>query len=321
MGGEIAESTQEGEEVACTLVKEAVLRQILQHTLTLHTKDGDDQVLLLAEEQLETLQALLDEGELREDKPPLPRSQIPNASNQAEEHSKVGEEAAGTGLGNNDTVAAHRTANQEDPPGALGEDDARHVVHFIRHHGPGEGLRIASSVLCATIGVIETEGGRTAETFLIRTIAGEIHNIARHILYRSQLEEEGEQLQRGTKRLSAAEIIQWEHHIEDEEQEEEEATATLMEAGEEPRPEDDTRSSTPNSHRRRRLLAAHHQDFIGEDGERSDDEQCLMAIRRYTSSSSSQDEPLPANDPPNMPPGEDVALPVSEGMEAHPGKK
>ena len=31
MGGEIAESTQEGEEVACGLVKEAVLRQILQH--------------------------------------------------------------------------------------------------------------------------------------------------------------------------------------------------------------------------------------------------------------------------------------------------
>ena len=91
MGGEIAESTQEGEEVACTLVKEAVLRQILQHTLTLHIKDGDDQVLLLAEEQLETLQALLDEGELREDKPPLPRSQIPNASNQAEKHSKVGD--------------------------------------------------------------------------------------------------------------------------------------------------------------------------------------------------------------------------------------
>ena len=209
MGGEIAESTQEGEEVACTLVKEAVLRQILQHTLTLHTKDGDDQVLLLAEEQLETLQALLDEGELREDKPALPRSQIPNASNQAEKHSKVGEEAAGTGLGNNDTLVAHRTANQDDPPGALGEDDARHVVHFI--HGPGEGLRIASSVLCATIGVIETEGGRTAETFLIRTIAGEIHNIARHILYRSQLEEEGEQLQRGTKRLSAAEVIQWSH--------------------------------------------------------------------------------------------------------------
>ena len=48
-----------------------------------------------------------------------------------------------------------------------------------------------------------------------------------------------------------------------------------------------------------------------------------MAMGRYTSSSSSQDEPLPANDPPNMPPGEDVALPGtegSEGMEAHPGK-
>ena len=116
MGGEIAESTQEGEELACALVKEAVLRQILQHTLTLHAKDGDDQVLLLAEEQLETLEALLDEGELREDKPPLPRSQLPNASSQAEEHPKVGEEAAGTGLGNSDTLAAHRTANQENPP-------------------------------------------------------------------------------------------------------------------------------------------------------------------------------------------------------------
>ena len=183
------------------------------------------------------------------------------------------------------------------------------MVHFI--HGPGKGLRIASSVLYATIGVIETEMGRTAETSLIWTMAGEIHNIARHILQQSQLEEEGEQLQRGTKRLSAAEVAQWERHIADEEQEEEEATATLMETGEEPRSEDDTRSSTPNSHRRRRLLAAHHQDFIGEDGERSDDEQCLMAMGRYTSSSSSQDEPLPANGPPNTPPG---------GMEAHPGK-
>ena len=162
--------------------------------------------------------------------------------------------------------------------------------------------------------------GRTAETSLIWTMAGEIDNIARHILQQSQLEEEGEQLQRGTKRLSAAEVAQWERHIADEEQEEEEATATLMETGEEPRSEDDTRSSTPNSHRRRRLLPAHHQDFIGEDGERSDDEQCLMAMGRYTSSSSSQDEPVPANGPPNTPPEQDVTLPgaeESEGMEAH----
>ena len=197
------------------------------------------------------------------------------------------------------------------------------MVHFIPRHGPGEGLRIASSVLYATIGVIETEMGRTAETSLIWTIAWEIHNIARHILHQSQLEEEGEQLQRGTKRLSAAEVAQWERHIAGEEQEEEEATATLMETGEEPRSEDDTRSSTPNSHRRRRLLAAHHQDFIGEDGERSDDEQCLMTMGRYTSSSSSQDKPLPANGPPSTPPEQEVTLPgaeESEGMEAHPGK-
>ena len=149
MGGEIAESTQEGEELACALVKEAVLRQILQHMLTLHAKDGDDQVLLLAEEQLETLEALLDEGELREDKPPLPRSQLPTASSQ-EEHPKMGEEAAGTGLGNSGTLAAHRPASQENPPGPLGEDDTRHVVHFIRRHGPENGLRIASSVLLAS---------------------------------------------------------------------------------------------------------------------------------------------------------------------------
>ena len=41
-----------GEGVACGLVNEAVLRQILQHLLTIHSKDEGDHVLLLAEEQL-----------------------------------------------------------------------------------------------------------------------------------------------------------------------------------------------------------------------------------------------------------------------------
>ena len=92
MGGEIAESTQEGEEVACGLVKEAVLRQILQHLLSIHSKEEDDHVLLLAEEQLDTLQALLEEEAPRVDKPPLLRSRVhtnttPVESDHAEEPS------------------------------------------------------------------------------------------------------------------------------------------------------------------------------------------------------------------------------------------
>ena len=62
--------------MACGLVKEAVLRQILQHLLTIHSKEEDDHVLLLAEEQLDTLQALLEEEAPRVDKPPMLRSRV-----------------------------------------------------------------------------------------------------------------------------------------------------------------------------------------------------------------------------------------------------
>ena len=40
IGGDVEESTQEGENTACGLVKEAVLRQIFQHTLTNGTPSG-----------------------------------------------------------------------------------------------------------------------------------------------------------------------------------------------------------------------------------------------------------------------------------------
>ena len=127
-------------------------------------------------------------------------------------------------------------------------------------HGPGESLRIASSVLYATVGVIEAEGGRTNETSLVRAIAGEIHSVARHLLHQRQLESEGDQLQRGTKRLSAAEVVQWERHLADNEQEEEETAMTMMETGGEEPSEEGSQDSTHDSHRRRRLLAAHHKE-------------------------------------------------------------
>ena len=175
--------------------------------------------------------------------------------------------------------------------GSTGGEEAWHVTQFIRRHGPGDGLRIASSVLYATIGVIETQMGRNNETMLVRAIAGEIHRIAGHLLCHQQhLQEEGESLHRGTKRLSAEEVVQWEQQVREEEQEVEETAMTLEETGGEDMLESDAHSptSTANSHRRRRMLAMHHKEFIGEDGGGTDDEHCLMAMGRYASSSSSQ---------------------------------
>ena len=55
-----------------------------------------------------------------------------------------------------------------------GEGDALHVTQFIRRHDHGDALRIAASVLYATVGVIETQTGRNNKTVLIRTIAGAV---------------------------------------------------------------------------------------------------------------------------------------------------
>ena len=148
--------------MACGLVKEAVLRQILQHLLTIHSKDEDDHVLLLAEEQLDTLQALLEEEAPRVDKPPLLRSRVhtnttPVESDHAEEPSTSnGREATAMS-------SPSLTVDRQDRVTGAGEnEDTRHVVQFMRRHGPGESLRIASSedssVLYATVGVIETQG-------------------------------------------------------------------------------------------------------------------------------------------------------------------
>ena len=184
--------------------------------------------------------------------------------------------------------------------GSTGGEEAWHVTQFVRRHGPGDGLRIASSVLYATIGVIETQMGSNNETILVRAIAGEIHRIARHLLCHQQhLQEEGGSLYRGTKRLSAEEVVQWEQQVREEEQEVEDTAMTLEETGREDMPESDARSptSTANSHRRRRMLAMHHKEFSGEDGGGTDDERCLMAMGGYASSSSSQNGEPPEEAP------------------------
>ena len=75
IGGDVDESTQEGEETACGLIKEAVLRQMLQHLLAVHSDEAGEDVILLAEEQLETLQALLEAASPGENwHPPLTRN-------------------------------------------------------------------------------------------------------------------------------------------------------------------------------------------------------------------------------------------------------
>ena len=63
IGGEVEESSQEAAWRASHLVKEAVLRQMLQHTLAKHTQCSGDDLIVLAEEELKTLQALLDATE------------------------------------------------------------------------------------------------------------------------------------------------------------------------------------------------------------------------------------------------------------------
>ena len=185
------------------------------------------------------------------------------------------------------------TVDRQDRVTGAGEnEDTRHVVQFMRRHEPGESLRIASSVLYATVGVIETQGKRTYETSLVRALAGEIHIVARYLLHQRQLEDEGDQLQTGTKRLSAAEVVQWERHLADNEQEEEKTAMRMMETGGKEPSEESSQDSTLDSHRRRRLLAAHDKDFIGEDGRKSDDENCLVAMGRYDSNCSTQDLPM-----------------------------
>ena len=85
MGGEVEESTQERENKACSLVKEAVLHQILQHTLTVHATEIEEGVIVLAEEQLDALQALLETGAAGEDRPPPPRNFPPPVPTPTEE--------------------------------------------------------------------------------------------------------------------------------------------------------------------------------------------------------------------------------------------
>ena len=252
---------------ACSLVKEAVLRQILQHTLTVHDTEIEEGVIVLAEEQLDTPQALLETGAAGEDRPPLPRNFPPPVPTPTEE-----EIDESTTRGHPTAPCSPHQHSHEGPAtnGSTCGEEARHVTQFIRRHGPGDGLRIASRVWCATTGVIETQLGRKNETTLVRTIAGEIHRIARQLLCHQQhLQEEGESLSRGIiiKRLSAEEVVQWEQQVRDEEDEVTETAMSLEETGGEDAQERDAHSptSTANSHRRRRMLPMHHKEFIGED--------------------------------------------------------
>ena len=174
MGGEVEESTQKGENKACSLVKEAVLRQILQHTLTVYSTEMDEGVITLAEEQLDTLykHCWRRGSQEREERPPLPRNLPPPKFNTY----RGGDGGKQHTTGNS---TASRSPHQNphvrtESNGLTSGEDAWHVTQFIRRHGPGDGLGIASSVLYATIGVTETQMGRNDETILVRTIAGKL---------------------------------------------------------------------------------------------------------------------------------------------------
>ena len=152
-GGEVDESTQEGENKACGLVKGAVLCQMLQHIPAVHPAEVGDTLILLAVEQLETLQALLEAAAPLEDwRPPLTR----NTVGPREEF--AGGEEPGKILGSDH----HGPANASHPivTSQGGDEEALHVAQFIRRHGPGDALRMAS-VLYATVGVIAHSNHRT----------------------------------------------------------------------------------------------------------------------------------------------------------------
>ena len=177
-------------------MKEAVLRQMLQHALTKHAQCSVDNLITLAEEELETLQALLEAaGTEGDQRPPIARTltSVPLNSGGAVQDAPPGEDDH-----------AHPTAEQrrgdhreedgrekpapdqgtvqtteEDADTGTYGGDTRHVIQFIRRHDHGDALRMASSVLFATIGVVETQTGRSNETMLIRAIAGEVHAVAR----------------------------------------------------------------------------------------------------------------------------------------------
>ena len=142
--------------------------------------------------------------------------------------------------------------------------------------------------------------GGNHETVLIRTIAAEIHTVARRLLHSlPHLERDGESLRRGTKRLLAGEVAQWEQQVQEEVMEIEETALALQETGEFDTAMDEEASQgsrTDTSHRRRRALAAHHKHFIGEDPTESNDEgdgHCLMAMERDISPRSSSSSPDP----------------------------
>ena len=68
------ESTQEGEATACRLVKEAVLCQMLQHLLAVHSETSGEDVILLADGSREARTTLPDEEE-------TPRMEGPDVGN------------------------------------------------------------------------------------------------------------------------------------------------------------------------------------------------------------------------------------------------
>ena len=130
-------------EVACTA--STVAKQILLHVLAREQHAGRGHRVRLQEAEIEMLDML---GDIRpsnsEDTvpefPPLPR----------------------------------HSSRHEDTPQTTGEVDMdfgqQHIRHFIRHHTPGDGLRVVASVLFATVGVIESKTGVNAETLLIKAV-------------------------------------------------------------------------------------------------------------------------------------------------------
>ena len=138
----------------------------------------------------------------------------------------------------------------------------------------GQGIH-ASSVLFATVGIVESEARRNSETTLIRAVAGEIHRIARELLGKEvSLEEAEEHLRRGVKRFGGPGVAHEEEEMEAEMGRASRDGMVMNRRG---------ARQTGDSHRRRHTLAAHHKDFVSEHprplpGEEEDDTEFLQTV-------------------------------------------
>ena len=162
------------------------------------------------------------------------------------------------------TPDAAEAGEQRAEPSTQGE----YVVEFLCRQQPSHALPAAASVLYATRGVLSETVQLAEEILLIKDVAGEIYRLGQELPGGEAIHPgEHDQLQRGTKSLSAADVAQWEQRCQEEE-EEAAAAAAALEMGEDEYSRTLARSNSgePNdSHRRRRMLTAHHKGFIGED--------------------------------------------------------